>query len=165
MPAYGLSTLRLVNGAAITAVKIVVHADELGVLSVEVYGETVSWSLCARPGRKAGKCGVRPVAHAAPQETGAPVEVALLAEKMSRTDSVATPAALTEKAALTQPPISMGIATMSGVAVLIVVLTPSPEVLYANRAVMLPLLAPVTIASRLMLKDAVWETVEVAASS
>lgn len=35
--------------------------------------------------------------------------MALFAAKMSRTDSVATPALLTEKAAVTQPPNSIGI--------------------------------------------------------
>lgn len=84
---------------------------------------------------------------------------------MSRTDRVATPAALTEKAALTQPPTSIGIGTTSGVAALIDVLTLPPKVLYAKRAVTVPLLAPVSIASKLMLKEAVWEMVEVTAKS
>jgi hypothetical protein len=70
---------------------------------------------------------------------------------MSRTLSVATPAPLTEKATETQPPTSIGIATMGAVAKLIVVTTPFTVFEYENDPVTLPLLPPVKDAAKLML--------------
>jgi hypothetical protein len=70
------------------------------------------------------------------------VEVALFAAKMSRTDSVATPAALTENATVTQPPKSMGTATIGGVASAMLF----EGVPHTNMAYTIPLLTPVLTA-------------------
>ena len=75
-----------------------------------------------------------------------------MAAKMSRTDSVATPAAVREKAVVTHPPTSMGIATMSCVGVVSCVVLPFAMVEYVNDADTVPLLPPVKLADRVIMK-------------